>query len=95
MNVVAQAISDHNWVALGVALAALLIPVILATLGKNLPFVKPLLGFAVGVVGKMKKPAASKGIAALVPVVEEAQPKLPEEEEKMGEVVPLPGRDKK
>lgn len=88
MAVVAQAISDHNWVALGIACAAVLVPVILSALGKNVPFVKPLLDFAVGVVGKMKKPVAvdsKQGVEAVVPV----------EEEKMGEVVPMPGMNKK
>lgn len=66
MNVVAQAISDHNWIALGVALAALLVPIVLAALGKNVPFAKPLLDFAVGVAGKLKKPV-KPAVIALVP----------------------------
>lgn len=92
MNLVAQSIVDHNWVALVVGMLALLVPLVLAMLGKNVPLVKPLLDFAVGVVSKMgKSKVAPKGVAALVPVVEEEVPA----QEPMGVVVPLPGQEDK
>ncbi len=67
---VQDGISAHNWLLVGAGALALIVPVVLHALGKDVPVVSPLLDGLLGLAKKAGKPAPPppQGVADVVPI---------------------------
>lgn len=77
---IADAVAQHNWALLSALIAAAVIPLTLAALGKNVPLVSTVLQVIVSMLSKNKPqpPAAPvespKGVLSVVKVEPEKKP---------------------
>ena len=81
-DVINQAAVSHQWLLLGLAGLALLVPIVLHALGNDIPFVSSILNALVEVVKGMKTvdpvpKDAPQGIAKIVPIVNATKPAAP------------------
>lgn len=72
-DVINQAAVGHQWLLLAIAGLALIVPIVLHAIGKDVPFVSAILNALVEVVKGMKKvdpvpKELPKGIAEIVPI---------------------------